>query len=27
MQALGIFDVFAIKDEGLRAFVAQRLAP
>ena len=27
MRALGIFDVFAIKDEGLRAFVAQRLAP
>src|SRR5471030_24582 len=27
LRALGIFDVFEIKDTRLRAFVAQRLAP
>lgn len=27
MRALGIFDVFEISDERLRAFVAQRPAP
>jgi len=27
MRALGIFDIVEIKDEKLRAFVAQRLTP